>query len=133
MIYPHVYIGEDVVIGDDVTLHSGVKIYRGCQLGNQVTVHANAVIGSDGFGFAPQADGSYQKIPQLGIVILGDRVDVGANTVIDRATMDATIIEEGVKLDNLIQVAHNVRVGKNTVLASQVGVAGVHKLVRIVW
>ncbi|BDS12508.1 UDP-3-O-(3-hydroxymyristoyl)glucosamine N-acyltransferase [Aureispira anguillae] len=124
VIYPHVYIGEDVVIGDDVTLHSGVKIYRGCQLGNQVTVHANAVIGSDGFGFAPQADGSYQKIPQLGIVILGDRVDVGANTVIDRATMDATIIEEGVKLDNLIQVAHNVRVGKNTVLASQVGVAG---------
>lgn len=124
VIYPQVYIGEDVVIGDDVTLYSGAKIHRACQLGNRVTLHANAVIGSDGFGFAPQADGSYKKIPQLGIVILEDDVDIGANTVVDRATMDATVIEQGVKLDNLIQIAHNVRIGKNTVMASQVGVAG---------
>lgn len=123
-IYPHVYVGEEVVLGDNVTLHSGVKIYRACQLGDQVVVHSNAVIGSDGFGFAPQADGTYKKIPQLGIVLVGDHVEIGANTVIDRATMDATIIENGVKLDNLVQVAHNVKVGKNTVLASQVGVAG---------
>lgn len=123
-IYPHAYIGENAVLGDNVTIHSGAKIYHACQLGNDVTVHANAVIGSDGFGFAPQEDGSYQKIPQLGIVIIGNKVDIGANTVIDRATMDATIIEEGAKLDNLIQVAHNVQVGKNTVIASQVGVAG---------
>lgn len=123
-IYPHVYIGEGVVIGDDVTLHTGVKIYAACLIGNQVTIHANSVIGSDGFGFAPQADGSYQKIPQLGNVILEDRVEIGANSVIDRATMGSTIIREGAKLDNLIQVAHNVTIGKNTVLASQVGIAG---------
>lgn len=123
-IYPQVYVGADVVLGDNVTLHSGVKIYRSCQLGDDVTIHANTVIGSDGFGFAPQADGSYKKIPQLGIVLIANKVEIGANTVIDRATMDATIIEEGAKLDNLIQVAHNVRIGKHTVLASQVGVAG---------
>lgn len=124
VIYPHAYIGEDAVIGDNVTIYSGVKIYRACQLGDDVIIHANTVIGSDGFGFAPQADGSYQKIPQLGIVIIGNSVEIGANTVIDRATMDATVIEEGAKLDNLIQIAHNVQVGKNTVVASQVGVAG---------
>jgi UDP-3-O-[3-hydroxymyristoyl] glucosamine N-acyltransferase len=124
IIHPHTYVGENVVIGDDVTLYSGVKIYRACKLGNRVTLHANAVVGSDGFGFAPQADGSYKKIPQLGIVILEDDVDIGANTVVDRAAIDATVIEEGVKLDNLVQVAHNVRIGKNTVIASQVGVAG---------
>ncbi|CAA6816659.1 MAG: UDP-3-O-[3-hydroxymyristoyl] glucosamine N-acyltransferase (EC, partial [uncultured Aureispira sp.] len=123
-IYPQVYVGADVVLGDNVTLYSGVKIYRACQLGDEVTIHSNTVIGSDGFGFAPQADGSYKKIPQLGIVLIANKVEIGANTVIDRATMDATIIEEGAKLDNLIQVAHNVRVGKHTVLASQVGVAG---------
>jgi UDP-3-O-[3-hydroxymyristoyl] glucosamine N-acyltransferase len=123
-IYPHVYVGAEVILGDNVTLHSGVKIYRACQLGDDVIVHSNTVIGSDGFGFAPQADGSYKKIPQLGIVLIANKVEIGANTVIDRATMDATIIEEGAKLDNLIQVAHNVRVGKHTVLASQVGVAG---------
>jgi len=124
IIHPHTYVGENVVIGDDVTLYSGVKIYRECKLGNRVTIHANAVVGSDGFGFAPQADGSYKKIPQLGIVILEDDVDIGANTVVDRAAIDATVIEEGVKLDNLVQIAHNVRVGKNTVIASQAGVAG---------
>ena len=105
-------------------IHLCVKIYNECKLGNRVTLYANAVIGSDGFGYAPQNDGSYQKIPQLGIVVLEDDVEIGANTVVDRATMNATYIEQGVKLDNLIQIAHNVRIGKNTVLAAQVGVAG---------
>ncbi len=123
-VYPQVYIASGVRIGDNVTLHPGVKVYKDCQIGNEVTIHANAVIGSDGFGFAPQADGSFQKIPQLGNVIIEDRVEIGANTVIDRATMGSTLIGEGVKLDNLIQIAHNVSIGKNTVMASQVGVAG---------
>ncbi|MCH2022533.1 MAG: UDP-3-O-(3-hydroxymyristoyl)glucosamine N-acyltransferase [Saprospiraceae bacterium] len=123
-IYPQAYIGEGVEIGDDVIIHSGVKIYNECKLGNRVILYANAVIGSDGFGYAPQNDGNYQKIPQLGIVILEDDVEIGANTVIDRATMNATYIEQGAKLDNLIQIAHNVRIGKNTVIASQTGVAG---------
>lgn len=123
-IYPQVYVGEGVNIGDNVTLYSGVKIYKDCRLDNQIIIHANAVIGSDGFGFAPQADGSFQKIPQLGNVWLKDSVEIGANTVIDRATMGSTVIERGVKLDNLIQVAHNVSIGKNTVVASQVGIAG---------
>lgn len=123
-IYPQVYIATGVQIGDNVTLYAGVKIYKACQIGNEVVIHANAVIGSDGFGFAPQADGSFQKIPQLGNVVVGNKVEIGANTVIDRATMGSTIIEDGVKLDNLIQVAHNVKIGKNTVMASQVGVAG---------
>lgn len=123
-IYPQVYVAAGVQIGDNVTLYPGVKIYKDCQVGNEVIIHANAVIGSDGFGFAPQADGSFQKIPQLGNVVIGNRVEIGANTVIDRATMGSTIIEDGVKLDNLIQVAHNVKIGQNTVMASQVGVAG---------
>lgn len=124
VIYPHCYVGESVEIGEGTILHSGVKIYRACQIGNRVIIHANTVIGSDGFGFAPQSDGSYKKIPQLGNVIIENEVEIGANTVIDRATMNATLIEQGVKLDNLIQVAHNVKIGKNTVMASQVGVAG---------
>ena len=124
VIYPHCYVGESVEIGEETILHSGVKIYRACQIGNRVIIHANTVIGSDGFGFAPQSDGSYKKIPQLGNVIIENEVEIGANTVIDRATMNATLIEQGVKLDNLIQVAHNVKIGKNTVMASQVGVAG---------
>lgn len=123
-VQAHVYIGDEVQIGSNVRLYSGVKIYAGCQLGDGVVVHANAVIGSDGFGFAPQADGSFKKIPQLGTVLIGDEVEIGANTVIDRATMDATILEDGVKLDNLVQIAHNVKIGKHTVMASQVGVAG---------
>lgn len=127
-IYPQVYIGDDVVIGDNVTLYPGVKIYHGCRIGNNCIIHAGAVVGSDGFGFAPQADGSYKKIPQIGIVILEDDVELGANTTIDRATMGATIIHKGVKLDNLVQIAHNVEVGTNTVMAAQVGIAGSTKI-----
>lgn len=127
-IYPQVYIGDDVVIGKNVILYPGVKIYHDCRIGDNCVLHAGAVIGSDGFGFAPQSDGSYKKIPQIGIVILEDNVEVGANTTIDRATMGATVIRKGVKLDNLIQLAHNVEVGENTVMAAQVGVAGSTKV-----
>ena len=127
-IYPHVFIGENVTVGDNVTLFSGVKIYEGCEIGNNVIIHAGAVIGADGFGFAPQADGSYHKIPQLGNVTIGNNVEIGANTTIDRAVMGSTIIGEGVKLDNLIQVAHNVEIGKHTVMASQVGISGSTKI-----
>lgn len=127
-IYPQVYIGDDVVIGNNVTLYPGVKVYHGCRIGDNCIVHAGAVIGSDGFGFAPQADGSYKKIPQIGIVILEDDVELGANTTVDRATMGATIIRRGVKLDNLVQIAHNVEVGSHTVMAAQVGVAGSTKI-----
>ena len=127
-IYPQVYIGDDVVLGNNVILYPGVKVYHGCRIGNNCIVHAGAVIGSDGFGFAPQADGSYKKIPQIGIVILEDDVELGANTTIDRATMGATVIRRGVKLDNLVQIAHNVEVGAHTVMAAQVGVAGSTKI-----
>jgi UDP-3-O-[3-hydroxymyristoyl] glucosamine N-acyltransferase len=127
-LYPQVYTGDDVVIGKNVTLYPGVKVYHGCRIGDNCIVHAGSVIGSDGFGFAPQADGSYKKIPQIGIVILEDNVELGANTTIDRATMGATIIRRGVKLDNLVQIAHNVEVGENTVMAAQVGVAGSTKI-----
>lgn len=127
-IYPQVYIGDDVVIGKNVILYPGVKIYHGCRIGDNCILHAGVVIGSDGFGFAPQADGSYKKIPQTGIVILEENVEIGANTTIDRATMGATVIHKGVKLDNLIQLAHNVEVGENTVMAAQVGVAGSAKI-----
>ena len=127
-LYPQVYIGDDVVIGNNVTLYPGVKVYHGCRIGNNCIVHAGSVIGSDGFGFAPQADGSYKKIPQIGVVILEDDVELGANTTIDRATMGATIIRRGVKLDNLVQIAHNVEVGENTVMAAQVGIAGSTKI-----
>lgn len=127
-IYPQVYVGDNVVIGKNVTLYPGVKIYHDCRIGDNCTLHAGVVIGSDGFGFAPQADGSYKKIPQIGIVILEDDVEIGANTAIDRATMGATIIRKGVKLDNLIQIAHNVEVGESTVMAAQVGVAGSSKI-----
>lgn len=123
-IYPQVYIGKGVTIGKNVIIYPGVKIYHNCQIGDHCIIQANAVIGSDGFGFAPQADGSYEKIPQLGIVILEDNVEVGANTVIDRATMGKTVIKKGTKLDNLIQIAHNVTIGEHTVIAAQTGVAG---------
>ena len=123
-IFPHVYVGEGVKIGENCIIYPGVRIYQGCTIGNNCIIHANAVIGSDGFGFAPTADGSYKKIPQMGQVIIEDNVEIGANTVIDRATMDATIIRQGVKLDNLIQVAHNVVIGENTVIAAQTGIAG---------
>lgn len=127
-IYPQVYIGAEVEIGDNSILYPGTRVYKGCKIGQNCILQSNAIIGSDGFGFAPQADGSFKKIPQLGIVELGDGVEVGANTVIDRATMGATVIENGVKLDNLIQIAHNVRIGANTVIAAQAGIAGSTKL-----
>lgn len=126
-IYPQVFIGEGVTIGDNTIIYPGVKIYPGCQIGNNCIIHSGAVIGSDGFGFAPE-DGVYKKIPQLGIAIIEDDVEIGANTTIDRAVMDATIIHKGVKLDNLIQIAHNVEIGENTVMAAQVGISGSTKV-----
>lgn len=130
MLYPQVCIGNNVTIGKNVTLYSGVKIYDDCVVGDNCILHAGVVIGSDGFGFAPQPDGSYQKIPQIGKVVLEADVEIGANTVIDRATMGQTTIHKGVKLDNLIQIAHNVEVGANSVMASQCGVAGSSKIGR---
>ncbi|MGJ1195012.1 UDP-3-O-(3-hydroxymyristoyl)glucosamine N-acyltransferase [Sphingobacterium spiritivorum] len=127
-VYPHVYIGDNVQIGDNVTLFPGVKVYSDCVIGNNVVIHAGVVIGSDGFGFASQEDGTYSKVPQIGNVIIEDDVEIGANTVIDRATMGSTVIRQGVKLDNLIQIAHNVEIGKNTVIAAQTGVSGSTKL-----
>jgi UDP-3-O-[3-hydroxymyristoyl] glucosamine N-acyltransferase len=129
-IFPQVYIGENVTIGENCILYPGVRIYQGCKVGNNCIIHANAVVGSDGFGFAPTAAGSYKKIPQIGHVVIEDNVEIGANTVIDRATMDATIIRKGVKLDNLIQVAHNVEIGENTVIAAQTGISGSSKIGR---
>lgn len=126
-IYPQVYIGENVTIGDNTIIYPGAKVYQGCTIGNNCIIHAGAVIGSDGFGFAPE-DGIYKKIPQMGIVIIEDDVEIGANTTIDRAVMDATVVHRGVKLDNLIQIAHNVEIGENTVMAAQVGVSGSTKI-----
>lgn len=127
-IFPGAYIAENVSIGSNATIHAGVKIYEDCVIGNDVIIHAGTVIGSDGFGFAPQPDGSYQKVPQIGNVIIEDQVEIGANTTIDRATMGSTIIKKGVKLDNLIQIAHNVEVGSQTVIAAQTGISGSTKL-----
>jgi UDP-3-O-[3-hydroxymyristoyl] glucosamine N-acyltransferase len=127
-IFPNVVIGENVKLGNNIILHPGVVIYADCVLGNNIIVHSGAIIGSDGFGFAPTADGSYQKIPQLGNVVIEDDVEIGSNTTIDRATIGSTIIRKGVKLDNLIQVAHNVEVGANTVIAAQVGLSGSTKI-----
>ncbi len=127
-IFANVVIGDNVTIGNDVILHPGVVIYADCILGNHITIHSGAIIGSDGFGFAPTADGGFQKVPQLGNVIIEDHVEVGANTTIDRATIGSTIIKKGVKLDNLIQIAHNVEVGENTVIAAQTGVSGSTKI-----
>ena len=127
LIYPHVHIGEGVVLGDDCIIYPNVTIYHGCQLGNRVTIHAGSVIGADGFGFAPNADG-YDKIPQIGIVKIEDDVEIGANSCVDRSTMGSTVIHKGVKLDNLVQVAHNCEVGENTVMSAQVGIAGSTKV-----
>jgi len=127
-IYPHVYIGDNVAVGDGSVVYAGVKIYEGCKLGKDCVVHASTVIGADGFGFAPSSHNDYKKVPQIGNVILEDNVEVGANACIDRATMGSTIIRKGVKLDNLIQVAHNVEVGENTVIAAQSGVSGSVKI-----
>lgn len=126
-VYPHVYIADNVTIGNDCIIYPHVTIYEGCIIGNNCILHAGAVIGSDGFGFAPEGD-NYKKIPQLGNVILEDDIEVGANTTIDRAVMDSTIIRKGVKLDNLVQIAHNVEVGEHTVMAAQVGIAGSVKI-----
>jgi UDP-3-O-[3-hydroxymyristoyl] glucosamine N-acyltransferase len=127
-IYTRVYIGESVKIGTNTTIFPGVTIYPGCVVGANCIIHSGVVIGSDGFGFAPTPDGSYKKIPQIGNVVIEDNVEIGANTVIDRATMGSTLIGKGVKLDNLIQIAHNVEVGENTVMAAQSGVAGSSKI-----
>ena len=126
-IYPHVVIGDGVQIGKGCLIYPNVTIYQGCQVGNNVTIHAGSVIGADGFGFAPNQEG-YDKIPQIGIVIIEDNVEIGANTCIDRSTMGQTIIHKGVKLDNLIQVAHNCEIGENTVMSAQVGMAGSTKI-----
>lgn len=127
-IFPQVYVGDNVEIGEGTVVYAGAKIYSNTKIGKNCILHAGCVLGSDGFGFAPQPDGSYKKIPQTGNVILGDNVEIGANTTIDRATMKSTIIENGVKLDNLIQVAHNVEIGENTAIAAQAGISGSTKL-----
>jgi UDP-3-O-[3-hydroxymyristoyl] glucosamine N-acyltransferase len=129
-IFPGSYIGDNVVINEDSKIFAGVKIYDGCSLGSRVVVHSGTVIGGDGFGFAPQKDGTYKKVPQIGNVIIEDDVEIGANTTIDRATMGSTCIRKGVKLDNLIQIAHNVEVGENTVIAAQSGISGSTKVGR---
>lgn len=129
-IFPGVYIGEKVRIGDNCIIHPGVKISYDCKIGNQVIIHAGTVIGSDGFGFAPQPDGSFKKVPQIGNVVIEDNVEIGANATIDRATMGSTLIRQGAKLDNLIQIAHNVEIGTNTVIAAQAGVSGSTKIGR---
>lgn len=126
-IYPHTVIGDGVTVGEKCLIYPNVTIYQGCKLGNNVTIHAGSVIGADGFGFAPNTEG-YDKIPQIGIVIIEDDVEIGANTCIDRSTMGQTIIHKGVKLDNLIQVAHNCEIGENTVMSAQAGMAGSTKI-----
>ncbi len=127
-IYPHSYIGDNVSIGIKSTLYAGARIYFDCVIGNNVIIHSGAIIGSDGFGFAPQEDGSYHKVSQIGNVVIEDQVEIGANTTIDRATMGSTFIRKGVKLDNLIQLAHNVEIGSDTVIAAQTGISGSTKI-----
>jgi len=128
-IYPHVYIGDNTEIGDNTVLFSGVKIYHECKIGANCTIHANSVIGSDGFGFAPNTEGhSFAKVPQLGNVVIEDNVEIGSNTSVDRATMGSTRLRNGVKLDNLVQIAHNAEIGENTVIAGLSGVAGSTKV-----
>ncbi len=127
-IYPQVYIGDNVTIDEGTTIYAGAKVYHDCVLGKQNTIHSGAVIGADGFGFAPTDTTNYKKIPQIGNVILENYVEIGSNTTVDRATMGSTIIRKGVKLDNLIQIGHNVEVGENTVMAAQVGIAGSTKI-----
>ncbi|SHL12515.1 UDP-3-O-(3-hydroxymyristoyl)glucosamine N-acyltransferase [Flavobacterium xanthum] len=127
-IYPNCFLGDNVIVGNNVVLFAGAKIYSETIIGNNCTIHSGAIIGSDGFGFAPNPDGTYTKIPQIGNVIIEDNVDIGSCTTIDRATMGSTIIRNGVKLDNQIQIAHNVEIGENTVIAAQTGVAGSTKI-----
>jgi len=127
-IHQQVYIGENVTIGDNTVIYPGVKIYRDCKVGADCVIHSGAIIGADGFGFAPQTDTDFKKVPQIGNVIIEDWVEIGANTCIDRATLGSTIIRRGVKLDNLIQIAHNVEIGENTVIAAQTGISGSCKI-----
>ncbi|CAH0335858.1 UDP-3-O-(3-hydroxymyristoyl)glucosamine N-acyltransferase [Flavobacterium sp. CECT 9288] len=129
-IYPNCFVGDNVVLGDDTILFAGAKVYSETIIGKNCTIHSGAIIGSDGFGFAPNPDGTYTKIPQIGNVIIEDNVDIGSCTTVDRATMGSTIIRKGVKLDNQIQIAHNVEIGENTVIAAQTGVAGSTKIGR---
>lgn len=127
-VYPNAFVGDNVTIGDNSIVHAGVKIYNDCVVGKNVTIHAGTVVGSDGFGYAPLPDGTLKKIPQIGNVIIEDNVEIGSNATIDRATIGSTIVRAGAKLDNLIQIAHNVEVGSNTVVAAQAGVSGSTKL-----
>lgn len=127
-IYPNAYIGDNVTVGENSIIHPGVKIYHDCVIGNRVTIHGGTIIGSDGFGFAPQADGSFKKVPQIGNVVIEDDVEVGANATIDRATIGSTLIKRGAKLDNLIQIAHNVEIGNSSVIAAQAGISGSTKI-----
>ncbi len=128
MIFPNVYISENVVIGDDTVIYSGAKIHHNCQIGSKCIIHSGVVVGGDGFGFAPHVGNDYAKVPQVGNVIIEDQVEIGSNTTIDRATIGSTIIRKGVKLDNLIQIAHNVEIGENTIIAAQTGISGSTKL-----
>ena len=128
MIHAHTSIGNHCKIGNSTKIFSGVSIYDECEVGNECTIHAGAIIGADGFGFAPQDDNAYNKVPQIGNVIIEDRVEIGANTTIDRATIGSTIIRKGAKIDNLIQIAHNVEIGENTVIAAQTGISGSTKI-----
>ncbi len=127
-VYPNAFIGDNVSVGKNCVIHPGVKIYHSCKIGDNVVIHAGTVIGSDGFGFAPQADGSFKKVPQIGNVVVESNVEIGANATIDRATIGSTLIKSGAKLDNLIQIAHNVEVGHSTVIAAQAGVSGSTKI-----
>jgi len=127
-IFPHAYIGNNAMVGENTIVHPGVKIYHNCIVGKNVVIHAGTVIGGDGFGFAPQADGTYKKVPQIGNVIIEDNVEIGSNTTIDRGTMGSTLIKSGAKLDNLLQIAHNVEIGCNSVIAAQAGISGSTKV-----
>lgn len=127
-IFPNSFIGDNVIIGENTTIFAGVKIYSETQIGKECIIHSGTIIGADGFGFAPNSDGNYNKVPQIGNVVLEDHVEVGANTCIDRATLGHTTIRKGAKLDNLVQIAHNVEIGENTVIAAQTGIAGSTKI-----
>jgi UDP-3-O-[3-hydroxymyristoyl] glucosamine N-acyltransferase len=129
-LFPQVYIGDNVTVDNNTILYPGVKIYHDCKIGKNVTIHAGTVIGADGFGFAPQPDGSFKKVPQIGNVIVEDDVEIGANATIDRGTIGSTVIRKGAKIDNLVQIAHNVDLGSNTVIAAQAGVSGSTKIGR---
>jgi UDP-3-O-[3-hydroxymyristoyl] glucosamine N-acyltransferase len=132
-IYPNAFVGENVKVGKHTTIHPNATIYHNCVMGDNCIIHAGAVIGADGFGFAPDEEGNFSKVPQIGNVILEDNVEIGANATIDRATMGSTILRKGVKIDNLVQIAHNVEIGKNSAMAAQVGIAGSTKVGERVW